>query len=101
MPRIYHLNPGIDIVGGTSLLYKITPAPREGSGTGQLASDSRRKRFLSSASIRAGVKNLIWRPPGRYAPSRFRCLSATMPGKALEGAKENLSRQLVAAQEGA
>ena len=28
MPRIYNLNPGIDIVGGTSLLYKITPPGR-------------------------------------------------------------------------
>src|SRR3954468_1771212 len=56
-----NLRPGIDMVGGTSLLYEIKPA--EGSAPdSQLA-----ERVMEALKKRVdpqGVRNLIWRPQG-------------------------------------
>src|SRR5687768_15677240 len=55
------LKPGIDMVGGTSLLYEIK-APEGGTYSDQLAADvaaSLKKRVDPD-----GVRNLIWRPQG-------------------------------------
>src|SRR5688572_541378 len=54
------LKPGIDMVGGTSLLYEIKPP--EGGYTPDLA-----ERVMMSLKKRVdpdGVRNLIWRPQG-------------------------------------
>ena len=54
------LKPGIDMVGGTSLLYEIKPP--EGGYTQDLA-----ERVMASLKKRVdpdGVRNLIWRPQG-------------------------------------
>lgn len=54
------LKPGIDMVGGTSLLYEIKPP--EGGYTPDLA-----ERVMASLKKRVdpdGVRNLIWRPQG-------------------------------------
>ena len=54
------LKPGIDMVGGTSLLYEIKPP--EGGYTPELA-----ERVMMSLKKRVdpdGVRNLIWRPQG-------------------------------------
>jgi SecD/SecF fusion protein len=54
------LKPGIDMVGGTSLLYEIKPP--EGGYTHDLA-----ERVMQSLKKRVdpdGVRNLIWRPQG-------------------------------------
>lgn len=55
------LNPGIDMVGGTSLVYEIKK-PAGGRDTGNLASDV--AAVLKRRVDPNGVKNLIWRPQG-------------------------------------
>jgi SecD/SecF fusion protein len=57
-----NLRPGIDIAGGTSLLYEIKPPPGGVRGTGDLAqkvADVLKKRVDPD-----GTRNLIWRPQG-------------------------------------
>src|SRR5690349_6188362 len=56
-----NLKPGIDMVGGTSLVYEIKPP--EGSN----AADNLAERVMESLKKRVdpdGVRNLIWRPQG-------------------------------------
>ncbi len=56
-----NLKPGIDMVGGASLLYEIRP-PTEGGYTDDLAN-----RMMESLKKRVdpdGVRNLVWRPQG-------------------------------------
>jgi len=56
------LKPGIDMVGGTSLLYEIKPPESGGTVQGNLAEqvmDSLKKRVDPD-----GLRNLIWRPQG-------------------------------------
>lgn len=55
----HNLKPGIDIVGGTSLLYEIKPPPG-----GQLSPDLAEKvtTALKKRIDPNGVRNLIWRP---------------------------------------
>jgi preprotein translocase subunit SecD len=55
------LKPGIDMVGGTSLLYEIKP-PEGGQYTENLA-----EQVAASLKKRVdpdGIRNLIWRPQG-------------------------------------
>src|SRR5437870_11322233 len=57
-----NLKPGIDMVGGTSLLYEIKPPPGGYHGPKTLAEEvmeSLKKRVDPN-----GVRNLIWRPQG-------------------------------------
>src|SRR5436190_24373745 len=59
-----NLKPGIDIAGGTSLLYEIKP-PSGGSvnsGKGSLAEQV--AALLKKRVDPTGVRNLIWRPTG-------------------------------------
>jgi SecD/SecF fusion protein len=56
-----NLKPGIDMVGGTSLVYEIKPP--EGSNS----NDNLAERVMESLKKRVdpdGVRNLIWRPQG-------------------------------------
>ena len=56
------LKPGIDMVGGTSLLYEIKPPEGGGFQGGNLA-----EQVMESLKKRVdpdGVRNLIWRPQG-------------------------------------
>jgi SecD/SecF fusion protein len=60
-PKRPDLKPGIDMVGGTSLLYEIKPPE------GGLASDNLAEQVAGSLKKRVdpeGVRNLIWRPQG-------------------------------------
>jgi SecD/SecF fusion protein len=60
-PKKPDLKPGIDMVGGTSLLYEIQP-PEGGQYTENLA-----EQVAASLKKRVdpdGVRNLIWRPQG-------------------------------------
>ena len=59
--RKHNLKPGLDIRGGTSLLYEIEAPPgRVGDeGLAQQVADSLKKRVDPD-----GVRNLIWRPTG-------------------------------------
>ncbi len=57
-----NLRPGIDIAGGTSLVYEIKPPPGGARGDGTLAqkvADVLKKRVDPN-----GTRNLIWRPQG-------------------------------------
>lgn len=57
-----NLRPGIDIAGGTSLVYEIKPPPGGARGDGTLAqkvADLLKKRVDPN-----GTRNLIWRPQG-------------------------------------
>jgi SecD/SecF fusion protein len=56
-----NLKPGIDMVGGTSLVYEIKPPE------GSTAADNLAERVMESLKKRVdpdGVRNLIWRPQG-------------------------------------
>ena len=56
-----NLKPGIDMVGGTSLLYEIKPP------SGTIASSDLAKQVMTALKRRVdpqGVRNLIWRPQG-------------------------------------
>src|SRR5688500_1009245 len=58
-----NLKPGIDIAGGTSLLYEIKqPEGVEISGGGTLAEQV--ATLLKKRVDPNGVRNLIWRPQG-------------------------------------
>jgi SecD/SecF fusion protein len=55
------LRPGIDMVGGTSLLYEIKPAE------GTVASEDLAQTMMASLKRRVdpdGTRNLVWRPQG-------------------------------------
>src|SRR3982750_329586 len=57
------IRPGIDMVGGTSLLYEIrVPADRPTSYTGDLAGQM--MEALKRRVDPEGVRNLVWRPQG-------------------------------------
>ncbi len=56
-----NLRPGIDMVGGTSLLYEIRPPE------GEVASEDLSKTMMAALKRRVdpeGVRNLVWRPQG-------------------------------------
>ena len=61
LTQIVNLKPGIDMVGGTSLVYEIK-APEGAAHTGKLASAV--KDVLERRVDPKGVKNLVWRPEG-------------------------------------
>ena len=56
------LKPGIDMVGGTSLLYEIRTPPGSKQYTGDLAVEM--MNALKRRIDPEGVRNLIWRPQG-------------------------------------
>lgn len=56
------LKPGIDMVGGTSLLYEIKVPQGTASASGNLAEDV--MKSLKRRVDPEGVRNLIWRPQG-------------------------------------
>ncbi len=89
-----NLKPGIDIVGGTSLLYEIK-VPEGQKGDGQLA--SRVAAILKNRVDPEGVRNLVWRPQGDTR------LEIQMPlsGDSQQNAerRKELSRMMVAAQD--
>jgi SecD/SecF fusion protein len=91
---LINLKPGIDIVGGTSLLYEIK-VPEGTKPNGHLASDV--AEVLKKRVDPEGVRNLIWRPQGDTR------LEIQMPlsGDSQENAekRKELSRQMVAAQD--
>jgi SecD/SecF fusion protein len=58
-----NLKPGIDIAGGTSLLYEIKqPEGQQTTGTGSLAEQV--ATLLKKRVDPNGVRNLVWRPQG-------------------------------------
>lgn len=57
-----NLRPGIDIAGGTSLVYEIKPPPGGFKGTGTLAEEV--SSLLKKRVDPTGTRNLIWRPQG-------------------------------------
>jgi SecD/SecF fusion protein len=60
--RWFNLNPGIDISGGTSLLYEIRKPEGGAAGDTNLA-----EKVMVALKRRIdpdGVRNLIWRPQG-------------------------------------
>src|SRR5687768_6645856 len=57
-----NLKPGIDMVGGTSLLYEIKPPEGAAFQTDNLAEEV--MTALKKRVDPEGVKNLIWRPQG-------------------------------------
>src|SRR2546423_5680773 len=57
-----NLKPGIDMVGGTSLLYEIKQPEGGGQASGKLAEDV--ATALKKRVDPDGVRNLIWRPQG-------------------------------------
>ena len=60
-PKKPDLKPGIDMVGGTSLLYEIKPPD------GAVVNDNLAEQVAASLKKRVdpdGVRNLIWRPQG-------------------------------------
>jgi SecD/SecF fusion protein len=61
LTSIVKLNPGIDMVGGTSLVYEIKK-PEGATDNGDLA--SKVAEILKKRVDPNGVKNLIWRPQG-------------------------------------
>ncbi|HZK82369.1 MAG TPA: hypothetical protein VFC46_14910, partial [Humisphaera sp.] len=61
LTQIVNLKPGIDMVGGTSLVYEIKK-PEGALLSGHLASDV--AEALKRRVDPAGVRNLIWRPQG-------------------------------------
>src|SRR5687767_3347600 len=82
------VRPGIDMVGGTSLLYEIKTPPGSPAYTGDLAvqmMDALKRRVDPD-----GVKNLIWRPQGGNR------LEIQMPLSGSGAGKEEASRRLKA-----
>ncbi len=80
--RWINLKPGIDMVGGTSLLYEIKQPEGSRNTTGDLA-----EKVMTALKKRVdpdGVKNLVWRPQGNNR------LEIQMPfsGDARENAKK-------------
>jgi len=57
-----NLKPGIDINGGTSLLYEVKPPPAGYKGNGTLAEDV--AKILKTRVDPTGTRNLVWRPQG-------------------------------------
>src|SRR4051795_1788862 len=57
-----NLHPGIDMVGGTSLLYEIKVPEGGAASSGTLAEDV--MKALKKRVDPEGVRNLIWRPQG-------------------------------------
>src|SRR5688572_4938713 len=57
-----NLKPGIDMVGGTSLLYEIKTPPGGYQGSKSLAEEV--MESLKKRVDPQGVRNLIWRPQG-------------------------------------
>src|SRR5688572_8471445 len=59
--RKHALKPGLDISGGTSLLYEIQAAPGTGSNPdlSRQVADALKRRVDPD-----GVRNLVWRPQG-------------------------------------
>src|SRR5271170_7790860 len=88
-PRHMNLKPGIDMVGGTSLIYEIKPPPG-GFGGGNLA-----EAVMRALKIRVdpeGVRNLVWRPQGN---SR---LEIQMPLSSTSGQSRQLREAYAQAQ---
>ncbi len=61
LTQVVNLKPGIDMVGGTSLVYEIKK-PEGVRLTGKLASDV--AEALKKRVDPNGVRNLVWRPQG-------------------------------------
>jgi preprotein translocase subunit SecD len=87
------LEPGIDMVGGTSLTYEIKPPEGGYHGEGTLAESvaSALKRRVDPL----GQRNLIWRPQGNnrleiQLPRRLDNADATAIRKAYLDAQQNL-----------
>jgi len=60
------IKPGIDMVGGVSLIYKIKPPQEKGGGLNTGASDLA-EQVMEALKKRVdpnGVRNLVWRPIG-------------------------------------
>ncbi|HEV2292901.1 MAG TPA: protein translocase subunit SecD [Tepidisphaeraceae bacterium] len=88
-PKRPDLKPGIDMVGGTSLLYEIDP-PEGGQYTENLA-----EQVAASLKKRVdpdGVRNLIWRPQGNTR------LEIQMPLTQQSGEAETARKAFAAAQ---
>ncbi len=89
-----NLKPGIDIVGGTSLLYEIKP-PEGIKPNGQLASQV--AEVLKKRVDPEGVRNLIWRPQGDTRLEIQMPLTGDTQANAAK--RKELSRNMVAAQD--
>jgi SecD/SecF fusion protein len=90
-----NLKPGIDMQGGTSLMYDIKPPegqdPAMVNYQGNLANEV--MAALKKRIDPEGVRNLIWRPHGDKR------LEIQMPATAESQAAEGLAKQLSAARE--
>jgi SecD/SecF fusion protein len=87
--RWLNLNPGIDIVGGTSLLYEIKKPPGGAQGHTDLATQV--MIALKRRVDPLGTRNLIWRPEGNDR------LEIQMPFSS--GTKENAQKRVDAAKQ--
>src|SRR5687767_6547725 len=102
-----NLKPGIDMQGGTSLLYDIKPPEGEEqdgpvSYRGGLAEEV--MAALKKRIDPDGVKNLIWRPHGDtrleiQMPATAASQQAAVLGKNLSEARESLDRTNVTVSE--
>src|SRR5687767_2638383 len=104
------LKPGIDMQGGTSLLYDIKPREGDTAPGGRAATAYHAglaEEVMAALKKRIdpdGVKNLIWRPHGDtrleiQMPSTPKSLAAEKLGKDLNAAREALQRTNVTTNE--
>jgi SecD/SecF fusion protein len=107
----FSLKPGIDMQGGTSLLYDIKPPEGEpvtpggkGGGSYHAGLAEEVMAALKKRIDPEGVKNLIWRPHGDtrleiQMPSTPKSLAAEELGQRLNAAREALQKSNVTANE--
>src|SRR4051794_5304811 len=91
-----NLKPGIDMQGGTSLLYDIKPPEGEKSSTAATYKGGLAEEVMEALKKRIdpdGVKNLIWRPHGDTR------LEIQMPATPESRQAEELGKKLTAARE--
>src|SRR5215212_5926248 len=86
----HNLKPGIDMGGGTSLLYEIKQPEGGGPVTGKLAEDV--ATALKKRVDPDGVRNLIWRPQGNTR------LEIQMPANTKAGNAAGVRKAFAAAQ---
>jgi SecD/SecF fusion protein len=94
MGSVLNLRPGIDMVGGTSLVYSIKQPPGGWHGGEPLAIAE--MTALKRRVDPTGVKNLIWRPQGN---DRLEIqLPMTPEVRAISDQRDQLEQQLAVAQ---
>jgi SecD/SecF fusion protein len=85
----HNLKPGIDMVGGTALIYEIKGAA--GSGGGAAAAQDMAEKVSTSLKQRVdpdGTKNYVWRPSGNQLEIQ---VPLTAEAKAAEGVRDQFA----------